>query len=209
MPTPMKLLFELLPVPLFLGALRFAESQREWATELLTRQLGWAVGPAQAPLLLASAVAIAAAAAQLAWLMARRRQAGAPLWASLALVALLGGTGLWMHDEPFAKWEPSVLYWALGLALWLGSLLSGRNLLRLLVGEQLPLPDRVWHRLKFAWVAFFGFMGLANLWVAYGFSTEAWVDFKVYGSLGLTALFMLAQAVWLSRHLKQAPVRAP
>jgi len=79
--------------------------------------------------------------------------------------------------------------------------LFGKNLLRLLIGEQLQLPARVWHRLNFAWVAFFAMMGLLNLWVAYHFSTDTWVNFKLFGGIGLMLLFTVAQGLYLSRYL--------
>jgi intracellular septation protein len=214
MALAMKFLFDLLPIALFFGTFKFAEGQREWAAEFATRHLGWAVsggvvGPEQAPVLLATVAVIVATVAQVAWLKLRRRKVDAMLWVSLALVVGLGGATVWFHSAAFIKWKPSVLYWAMGLALWLGPLLFGKNVLRLLLGEQLQLPGRVWHRLNFAWVAFFGLMGLANLWVAYSFPTETWVDFKVFGGIGLTVLFTLGQALYLGRHLKHVPTEAP
>jgi intracellular septation protein len=210
----MKILFDFLPILLFFGTFKFAEGQPDWAADFATRHLGFAVsggvvGPEQAPVLLATVVVIAATLAQVVALKLRRRRVHTMLWLSLALVVLLGGATVWFHNETFIKWKPSVLYWAMGLSFWLGPLLFGKNVLRLMLGDQLQLPDRVWHRLNFAWVAFFGFMGLANLWVAYSFPTEIWVDFKLFGGVGLTLLFTLGQALYLGRHLKQSPTEAP
>jgi intracellular septation protein len=87
------------------------------------------------------------------------------------------------------------------MSLWLSQMLFRKNLLRLLLGEQLQLPDAVWQRLNGAWVGFFGVMGLLNLWVAYSFSTDAWVNFKLFGGIGLMLLFTLAQGLYLSRYL--------
>ena len=81
------------------------------------------------------------------------------------------------------------------------TVLFGKNLLRVLLGEQLQLPDAVWQRLNWAWVAFFGAMGVLNLWVAYTFSTDAWVNFKLFGGIGLMLVFTLAQGLYLSRYL--------
>lgn len=203
----MKILLDLLPVVLFFGVFKFAEGQREWAADFVTRHLGFAVsgghvGAQEAPVMLATAVLILATLAQVLWVRLRGRRVEPLLWLGLALVLSLGGATLWFHSEQFIKWKPSVLYWALGLAFWLGPLLSGRNPLRLLLGEQLQLPARVWHRLNFAWIAFFAVMGLLNLWVAYSFSTEAWVEFKLFGGAGLTLLFTLAQALYVARLLK-------
>jgi intracellular septation protein len=116
------------------------------------------------------------------------------LWVSLALVVVLGGATIYFHSETFIKWKPSALYWAMGLALWLSPLLTGKNLLKALLGEQLQLPPKVWHRLNFAWIAFFGLMGILNLWVAYTFSTDTWVNFKLFGGIGLMLLFTWRRA---------------
>jgi intracellular septation protein len=117
-------------------------------------------------------------------------------------VVVLGGATVWFHNDTFIKWKPSMLYWAMGLAFWLSPLLFGKNLLRALLGEQMKLPPRVWHRLNFAWVAFFAVMGLLNLWVAYSFSTDTWVNFKLFGGIGLMLLFTLAQGWYLGRHVQ-------
>ena len=70
------------------------------------------------------------------------------------------------------------------------------------MGQQMQLPAAVWQRLSFAWVAFFALMGLLNLYVAYSYSTDTWVNFKLFGGVGLMLLFTLAQGVYLSRHLE-------
>jgi intracellular septation protein len=165
---------------------------------------GGVVGPAEAPVLLATMVVIAATVAQVIFMKATGRKVEAPLWVSLALVVVLGGATIWFHSETFIKWKPSVLYWAMGLALWISQLFFRRNLLRLLMGDQLDLPASVWQRLNFAWVAFFAFMGLLNIYVAYSFSTDTWVDFKLFGGLGLMLVFTVLQGVYLSRHLRNA-----
>jgi len=127
------------------------------------------------------------------------------LWVSLVLVVVLGGLTIWFHSETFIKWKPTLLYWVMAGAFALGPLLFGKNLLRLLLGAQLQLPDPVWRRLNWAWVAFFAVMGSLNLWVAYTFSTNIWVNFKLFGSVGLMLLFTLAQGLYLSRHLPDEP----
>lgn len=212
----MKLLFDFLPIALFFAVFKYAEAHREWAAALATGQLGFlvaggVVGPTEAPVLLATVTVILATLAQVAWLKLRGRRVDTMLWVSLGLVVVLGGATIYFHNETFIKWKPSVLYWLMGLSLWLSPLLFGKNLLRVLLGEQMELPDRVWHRLNFAWVAFFGLMGLLNLWVAYHFSTDGWVNFKLFGGIGLMLLFTLAQGLYLSRHLKddEAPATPP
>jgi intracellular septation protein len=89
----------------------------------------------------------------------------------------------------------------MGLSFLVSQFLLGRNLLKLMLGEQLQLPEPVWARLSLAWVAFFAAMGVINLWVAYNFSTDAWVNFKLFGGIGLMLLFTLAQGLYINRHL--------
>ena len=203
----MKLFFDFLPIILFFVAFKYAEAHKAWAASFATGQLGFLVsggevGPSEAPVLLATVVVIAASLAQVAWLKLRGRKVDTMLWVSLGLVVVLGGATIYFHNETFIKWKPSVLYWAMGVAFWISPLLFGRNLLRSLMGAQMQLPARVWHRLNFAWVAFFAAMGLLNLWVAYSYSTDIWVDFKLFGGIGLMLLFTLAQGLYLNRHLK-------
>jgi len=206
----MKLLFDFLPIVLFFACFKGAEANKDWAADFATSHFGFMVsggkvGPGEAPVLLATAVVILATLAQVTFLKLRGRKVDTMLWVSLALVTVLGGLTIWFHNETFIKWKPSVLYWTMGTALWLSPLLAGKNLLKVLLGEQMQLPDRVWHRLNFAWVAFFAGMGLLNLWVAYSFSTGAWVNFKLFGGLGLMLAFTVAQGLYLSRYIEDTP----
>ena len=206
----MKLLLDFLPILLFFACFKGAEANKDWAADFATTHFGFMVsggkvGPGEAPVLLATIVVILATLAQVAFLKLRGRKVDTMLWVSLVLVVGLGGLTIWFHNETFIKWKPSVLYWTMGTALWLAPLLAGKNLLKVLLGEQLQLPDRVWHRLNFAWVAFFAGMGLLNLWVAYSFSTGTWVNFKLFGGLGLMLAFTVAQGLYLSRYIEDTP----
>jgi intracellular septation protein len=213
----MKILFDFLPIFLFFVAFKYAEGHKEWAAAFATSQFGFlvsggVVGSEESPVLLATVAVIVATLAQVAWLKLRGKRVDTMLWVSLVLVVVLGGATIYFHSDTFIKWKPSVLYWAMGLAFWLSPLLFGKNLLRVLMGEQLQLPTTVWHRLNFAWIAFFAFMGLLNLWVAYHFSTATWVNFKLFGGIGLMLLFTLAQGLYLSRHMQDdtvPPTKAP
>lgn len=206
----MKLLFDFLPIVLFFACFKGAESNKDWAADFATTNFGFLVsggkvGPGEAPVLLATLVVILATLAQVLVLKLRGRKIDTMLWVSLVLVVVLGGLTIWFHNDTFIKWKPSVLYWTMGTALWLAPLLAGKNLLKLLLGEQLQLPDRIWHRLNFAWVAFFAGMGLLNLWVAYSFSTDTWVSFKLFGGLGLMLAFTVAQGLYLGRYIQEPP----
>jgi intracellular septation protein len=210
----MKLLLDFLPILLFFGTFRYAEAHKAWAAAFASQHLGFmvaggVVGADKAPVLLATAVVIVATLAQVAWLKLAGRKVDLMLWVSLALVVVLGGLTVWFHSETFIKWKPSVLYWAMGTALWASQAVFGRNLLRTLLGEQIQLPAPIWQRLNFAWITFFATMGLLNLWVAYSFSTSAWVNFKLFGGLGLMLAFTVAQGVYLSRYLKDESAQEP
>jgi intracellular septation protein len=208
----MKLLFDFFPIILFFVTFKYAESQKDWAARFATDHFGnvvsgGVVGVAEAPVLLATVVVILATIVQIAYLLARRRKIDLMLWVSLILVVALGSATIWFRSETFIKWKPSVLYWAMGLAFWLSQLIFRKNLLQALIGGQLTLPAPVWQRLNFAWVAFFGLMGLLNIYVAYTFSTDTWVNFKLFGGIGLMLLFTLGQGVYLSRYLPSDETR--
>ena len=206
----MKLLFDFLPIILFFVAYKLADLNKEAAAALATSHFGFivsggVVGASEAPVLLATVVVIVATLAQVLVMKLRGKKIDTMLWVSLVLVVVLGGLTIWFHSETFIKWKPTLLYWTMAGAFLLGPLLFGKNLLRLLLGEQLQLPDAIWQRLNWAWVAFFGTMGALNLWVAYTFSTDTWVNFKLFGGIGLMIVFTLVQGVYLSRYLPDEP----
>jgi len=123
-------------------------------------------------------------------------------WLSLAVIVLFGGATLLAHNETFIKWKPTVLYWLMGGALFIGQLVFRRNLLKTLMGAQMSLPESAWRVMNWSWIAFFAVMGVVNLWVAFNFDTDTWVNFKLFGGLGLMVAFVLAQALYLSRFMK-------
>lgn len=203
----MKLLLDFLPIVLFFLTFNAAEKRADEAARLASDWFGFmvsggVVGPKEAPVLLATVVVIAATLAQVLYLKARRQKVDTMLWVSLALVTVLGGATIYFHSEAFIKWKPTVLYWVMSAAFLLSPLLAGKNLLRILLGEQVELPEFAWKRLNGAWVLFFAFMGVLNLWVAFNFETATWVNFKLFGGMGLMFVFMLAQGFYLTRHLK-------
>jgi intracellular septation protein len=203
----MKLLLDFLPIILFFGTFKFAEGRKDWAAQFASDHLGFlvsggVVGPNEAPVLLATLVVIVATLTQVAVMLLRGKKVDMMLWVSLGLVTVLGGATVWFHNETFIKWKPSVLYWVMGLAFWISQAVFRKNLLQALIGDQLVLPLGVWQRLNFAWVAFFAFMGLLNLYVAYSFSTDAWVNFKLFGGIGLMVVFTIAQGLYIGRHVK-------
>jgi intracellular septation protein len=165
---------------------------------------GGEVNVAQAPILLATAVTILATIAQIGWLLARRKPVDNMLWVSLGIIVLFGGATIYFHDEQFIKLKPTVLYWCFSLALLVSPILFGKNLMRSMMGKQLTLPDPVWTRLNLAWGLFFAAMGAVNVYVAFSFPLAFWVNFKLFGFLGLMIVFIIAQSIYLGRYLKEA-----
>ncbi len=151
----------------------------------------------------ATAVAIAASVAQIGWLWLRRRKIDAMLWVSLAIIVVFGGATLLLHDETFIKWKPTVLYWMFALVLSVSALFFRKNLIRSMMGEQIQLPDAAWNKLNFSWAGFFACMGFLNLYVAFNFPTDTWVNFKLFGGMGLMLAFVLGQGLFLAKYVEQ------
>ncbi|MDA8128617.1 MAG: septation protein A [Betaproteobacteria bacterium] len=200
-----KLLFDLFPVIVFFIAYKIGDANAE-ATRAFMATLGLPqpVHAGEKPgIYLATLVAIVASIGQIAWVKLRGRHTDTMMWVSLGIIILFGGATLWLHDETFIKWKPTVLYWMFA-AIIFGSALFDRNVIKSLMKEQMELPDSAWGRLNASWGGFFALMGVANLVVAFNFSTDAWVNFKLFGSLGLMLVFVIGQSMMLTRYLDRA-----
>lgn len=121
--------------------------------------------------------------------------------ATLVLILLFGSLTLLLHDDRFIKWKPTVLYGAMALALAVALWGFKKNFLKMLLGAQLELPGQIWGRLNVAWIAYCVFMAAINGYVAAYFSTEAWVNFKLWGYV-FPIVFLVAQGLYISPHLK-------
>ena len=159
-----------------------------------------------ADIFVATGVAIVASIMQIGYMLARRRKVSNMQWLSLVIIVVFGGATLVLRDEQFIKWKPTVLYWLAG-AVFLGALAWKTNLVKAIMGEGITLPEPIWTRLAVAWGVFFIFKGSLNLWVAHAFSTDIWVNFKLFGGMGLMLAFVLAQALWISRYLPDEPAK--
>lgn len=149
----------------------------------------------------ATGVAIAASIAQIAWFKWKGKTS--PIhWLSLAIIVIFGGATLVLQDELFIKWKPTVLYAAFGLILAVGKVGFRRDLIGYLL-KDVTLPPAVWTKVTWAWTLFFFAMGALNLYVAFNFSTDTWVNFKVWGGIGLFFVFALAQAFVLARYVSE------
>jgi intracellular septation protein len=207
-----KLLLDLLPVIIFFGAFRVAKSMPDASMACVAAWFGSIGGAAgqQAELsavILATLSAIAATILQIGWLSLRRLPIKPAVWISAALIVVFGGLTVWLHNEWFIKWKPSILYWIFAIVLLSGRWLWKRNLLGSLLSEELQLPPAVWDRLLHAWAAFFLVLGAANLFAAYAWTTDQWVNFKTFGLLGLTFAFSVLSGIYMARFL--APDGAP
>jgi len=149
----------------------------------------------------ATGVAIAASIAQIVYFKWRGRVSPVH-WMSLVIIVVFGGATLLLQDETFIKWKPTVLYALFGTVLAVGKLAFRRDLMSLLL-KDIALPPAVWSTVTWSWVGFFAAMALANWYVAFHFSTDAWVNFKVWGGIGLFVAFALVQGVWLARHMPE------
>lgn len=205
----MKFLFDLFPVILFFGSFSWAKKNMATAQAVADRYLSaFVAGPqipeSSVPILIATALAIVASALQIIYLLLRRRKIEATLWVSLTVITIFGGATIYFGSEEFIKWKPTVLYWLFGGALLLAQLIFRKNLIRAMMEKKIQLPDAIWEKLNMAWVLFFVFMGILNLYVAFwgGFETSTWVSFKLFGGMGLMLVFIVGQSIYLSRHLK-------
>lgn len=199
-----KILFDLFPVIVFFIAYKVGDANTEAARALMAGLgLPQPTGIGEKPgIYLATLVAIVASIGQIGWVKLRGHSVETMMWISLGIIVVFGGATLWLHDERFIKWKVTVLHWLFS-AIILGAPLFGRNVIKSLMGAQVELPDLVWSRLNASWGGFFAFMGVANLVVAFNFSTETWVNFKLFGMMGLMLVFIVAQSMVLNRYLDQ------
>ena len=174
----MKFLFDLFPVILFFLAFKLYD------------------------IFIATAVAIVAAIVQIGWLWFRRRQVDKMMWINLAVIVVFGGATLIFQDETFIKWKPTVLYWLIATVLLLSNLIFRKNLIQTMLEKQIVVPLFVWNRLNLSWVSFFLTMGCINLFVAFSFSVDTWVTFKLFGATGLMLVFIIVQMMMIGKYLK-------
>ncbi len=155
----------------------------------------------QQGILVATAVIIAATVVQVAVNWLRQRRVEKMHLVTLALVVVFGGATLLLKDEIFIKWKPTVVNWLFAAAFVASEFIGKKNLVRRMMEGSVQLPDIAWRRLNLSWVVFFTVMGVLNLYVIYNFDTDTWVNFKLFGLLGLTLVFVVAQSFYLVRHM--------
>lgn len=152
---------------------------------------------------IATSVTMGASLGQIIFSWIRDRKADPLLWISFILIIVLGSATLIFHDQLFIYWKPTALYWIMAISLLSIKTLKGINLIKKLMGTQLTLPEPIWTRLNLAWALFFIALGGVNLFVAFTFSQTFWVNFKLFGTTGLTLIFIILQTLTLSRYLRE------
>ena len=152
----------------------------------------------------ATGVLIVGVLAQTAYSWFRHRKVSPMLLTSAVLVLFFGGLTLLIHDPTFIKWKPSIVNWLFAAAFLGSQYISGPTIVQRMLGENVALDDRSWRHLNLAWVGFFIVGGALNLFVAYRYDEATWVNFKLFGLMGLTLAFALAQGVWIARKSEAA-----
>lgn len=173
----MKILFDLFPVILFFVAFKIFD------------------------IYVATGVAILGSLLQVGFVWLRHRRVETMHLITLALIVILGGATLVLRDEMFIKWKPSVVNWMFGLVFLVSQFFGKKPLVQRMMDAKVDLPPNIWVRLNWSWVVFFVLVGFANLYVVYHFDTDTWVNFKLFGIMGLTFVFVLGQAVYMSRYM--------
>lgn len=155
----------------------------------------------------ATGVAIAATLMQVAISWIRTRKVATMQLVTLVIIIVFGGLTLYLQDEQFIKWKPTVINWLFGAAFLASQLIGKRTAIERFMGANLTLPKEVWRRLNLGWVLFFLGMGATNLYVMSHFDRDTWVNFKLFGMLGLTVVFIVFQALYLSRYISDSESR--
>ena len=175
----MKLLFDFFPIVLFFIVYKFFD------------------------IYTATAVAMAASLSQVAFYRLKFQHYDKMQLISLAIIGVLGGATLFFHNPWFIKWKPTGIYWLSALVFFGSSYVGSKPLIQKMMEANVKLSSKIWYRLNAAWSLFFILMGALNLYVAYYYDTDAWVNFKLFGGVGLTLLFVLIQAFYLTKHMDE------
>ncbi|WP_191600658.1 septation protein A [Marinomonas algicola] len=175
----MKILFDFLPIIIFFGVYKYSGD-----------------------IIIATAVLIPATIIQVAYSWIKTRTIEKMHIVSLVLVILLGGATVLLGDGDFIKWKPTIVNGLFALAFFGSQFIGNKNIIQRMMGDKIELPFKVWRTLNLAWVGFFIVSAIANLYVAFQFSEEVWVNFKLFGLLGMTLVFIILQGIYLSSHLQ-------
>lgn len=207
----MKFLFDFFPILLFFGVFKIAEIYQQTAFGIVSTYLGGFVSggvikPDQAPIMLATAVAIVATTIQIAYVKLKGRKVDGMLWVAFLIITVFGGLTIYLHNELFIMWKPTIIYWIFAVAMFVAQFGFKKNLMRQAMEEQIKLPDEVWHKVGLAWMIFFFLLGFVNLLAAFVIfkdNTSAWVSFKAFGITGILFAFVIVQTLFLSKYIEE------
>ena len=191
----MKLFFDFLPIALFFIAYKFGGGIYHWDGQEYDIK---GIYVATAVMIIASILQVT-----ITWLMTRKVEKSHLI--TLVLVLVLGGATLWLQNPNFIKWKPTAVNWLFALAFIAAQIFTNKSLLERMMAEHIKLPDNIWFKLNISWVLFFIGSGLANLYVAFNFDEATWVNFKLFGLLGLTIVFIIGQSIYLAKHAEEIP----
>lgn len=201
----MKFLFDMFPVILFFITLKIAEKSASASLVLgkilSTLGITASVKPDLVPVMLATIAVIVASIIQIAWVKLRHGKVDKALWLSAILVTVLGGMTLYFQNDAFIKWKPTVLYWTFAVVLVATDLLWNKNIIRTMMGKDIGLPERIWRMMNLSWAGFFLGLGVINLYVAFNYSIDTWASFKLFGTMGLMFVFVIAQSLAINKHI--------
>ena len=201
----MKQLFDFFPILLFFIVYKFyLDLPDEWITSVngLLPFMQLEPGEGKHAIYLATLTAIVSTVIQVALVALVKKKVEKMLLVTLLLLLVFGGATLFLKDPVFIKWKPTAINWLFAVVFLGSHFIGDKPLVQRMMAHALEIPDRsVWARLNLAWVLFFVVSGVANLIVAFNFSEEIWVDFKLFGLLGLTLIFVIGQAFWLARFI--------
>lgn len=198
----MKLIIDFLPVVIFFLVYKLTPECIALIAPLLNDgQVNYL--HAMEPIILATAVLIPATALQITYTRMTTGKFEKMHLVTLMLVVMLGGATVILQDKEFIMWKPTIVNWLFALAFLGSQLFLERSFLQRMIEGNINLPQPVWAKLNFAWVTFFIFSGVINLIVAYNFSEDTWVNFKLFGLLGITLAFIIGQSMFLYRYIEQ------
>ncbi len=201
----MKFFFDLFPVILFFITLKIAEKSASASLVLskimTTLGIAVAVKPDLVPIMLATVAVVVGTVIQIVWARIVYKKIDAALWVSGLIVTLLGGMTLYFQDATFIKWKPTALYWIFSLVLFLADKMFKKNVIKTMMGKEIELPEGIWANLNLAWALFFLILGFLNLYIAFHFSIDTWANFKLFGTMGLMFVFIIAQSLLLNKYI--------
>ncbi len=204
----MKFLFDFFPVALFFMVYKFfGVLPPEWiaaANQFPLMALNQ--NEPKDAILMATLVIILATIVQNALYFALHRRFEKMHLITLAILLVFGTLTLFLKDPIFIKWKVSIINWGFALAFIISQYIGVRKTLaERMMSNAVQVPAPIWQQVNWLWAGFFAFVGVLNLIVAYNFSEEVWVDFKLFGVLGLTFAFIIAQVFYLQKHALETP----